>query len=88
MTCHEKAVDCLYNGQKQILDDLRYKSFCQRVETNTFPATPQGSPSTSAASNYQFQGIFTNSTINLSDLDLKIVKGRYIADLEHHQYHY
>jgi glucosamine 6-phosphate synthetase-like amidotransferase/phosphosugar isomerase protein len=46
----EKALVCLYNGKSgETLDSLRYRRYCQKVDTNTSQIQPQSLPPTSAA---------------------------------------
>lgn len=46
----EKALFCLYNGTSgETLDSLRYRRYCQKVDTNTSQIQPQSLPPTSAA---------------------------------------
>lgn len=48
----EEALVCLYGGQDEGLDGLRYRRFCEKVAQSTMQVEPQTLPPTSSTTKY------------------------------------
>lgn len=64
ITAGEKALVCLYSGEKgQSLDALRYHKFCEKVATKATQVTPQTLPPSSAAAKFHSMRVFFQTMI-------------------------